>query len=192
MGGKKLLRCLSAQLRPPTITQHMDYIQVTICLPFCAFVIYFMSNCLCLCLHICSWSPFSHWLWASSLRQEPRTSRVRVDYNMPKKMLFNGHIFENSLQIGLELFHEWREDNISLNCNLWESRMHGESGSFGSFGPQNPRDKTLDAWPSKVPCVLLSPINLLMQFIESPRIEWGSMRIWFRLCKTYFPFTWKH
>lgn len=29
-------------------------------------------------------------------------------------------------------------------------------------------------------------------FVESPRIEWGSMKIWFRLCKTYFRFTWKH
>lgn len=55
VGCKKLLCCLTAQLRPPTITQHMDYIQVTICLPsvhLSSTSCIFMSNCLCLCLHM--------------------------------------------------------------------------------------------------------------------------------------------
>lgn len=55
VGCKKLLCCLTAQLRPPTITQHMDYIQVTIGLPsvhLSSTSCIFMSNCLCLCLHM--------------------------------------------------------------------------------------------------------------------------------------------
>lgn len=72
--------------------------------------------------------------------------------------------FETITSNRLRIFHKWREDNISLSCNLWESRMHGESGSFGSFGPQNPRAGTLDAWPWKMPFVTQSPINLLMHF----------------------------
>ena len=102
MGCKKLLCCLSAQLRPPTITQHMDYIQVTLCLPS---VHLSSTSCqiACVCACICSWSSFLPWFWAASLRQEPRTSRVRVDYNMLKEIALQWTVFlKQSLQIGLE------------------------------------------------------------------------------------------